>query len=61
MKLLATLEDVFLGSKPPSRLDFQSRNPPREILRHAFHCGGEDFFWNNPKKVSFTACHSGKL
>ena len=38
MKFKVTPEDVFLGSEPPSRLDFQSRQPPppsREIFQHA--------------------------
>ena len=37
MKLKVTPEDVFLGSEPLSRLDFQSRQPPpsREIFQHA--------------------------
>ena len=50
MKLKVTPEDVYLGSEPPSLLDFQSRLPPRscEIFQHAFRHGGVDFFWNNP-------------
>ena len=28
MKSKVTPEDVFLGSEPPTHLDFQSRNPP---------------------------------
>ena len=47
-----TPEDVFLGSEPPTRLDFQScyptPPPSREIFQHAFCRGGVDFFWNNP-------------
>ena len=46
MKSKVTPEDVFLGSEPPSNLDFQSRYPPsREIFQHAFRHGGVDFFW----------------
>ena len=55
MKLKVTPEDVFLGSEPPSCLNFLSlpRPPPpfREIFQHAFCREGVDFFWNNPISV----------
>ena len=54
MKLKVTPENVFLGSEPPSHLDFQSRWPPsREIFQHAFRSGDVDFFWNNPIALIF--------
>ena len=49
MKLKVTPAAVFLGSEPPSRLDFRAVSPPSlAIFQYAFCRGGVDFFWNNP-------------
>ena len=46
MKSMVTPEDVFLGSEPPTHLDFQSLKPPppREIFQHVFRRGGGEIF-----------------
>ena len=42
--------DIFKLSQVASTIEFPEllTPPPVRIFQHAFHCGGVDFFWNNP-------------